>query len=165
MKWFGWAPGTFLDEKTILWFGVILKVKVHNLSINSSPLFLPLWPLLEMCFIVLPTCFSSDICRRNTLSFGCNFILKNNLIWNCFIPVLYGHWSDHMLGGGGTGMILMSYFSSTETWLRLDCVLLCFIKFHFHTYSFNNQIKVGWYQIVHDYIFNYHHNRLGSVSL
>lgn len=118
-----------------------------------------------MYFTVLPTCFSSDICRRNTLSFGCDYILKNNLIWNCFIPVLYGHWSDHMWGGGGTGMILMSYFTSTKTWLRLDCVLVCFIKFHFHTYSFNNQIKVGWYQIVHDYIFNYHHNRLGSVSL
>ena len=41
------------------------------------------------------------------------------------------------------GMILMSYFSSTKTLLRFDCVLVCFMKFQFHTYSFINQIKVG----------------------
>ena len=29
---------------------------------------------------------------------GCHHILKNNLICNCFIPVSYGHWSDHVLG-------------------------------------------------------------------
>ena len=27
--------------------------------------------------------------------------------------------------------------------IRLDYVLLCFIKLHFHTFSFNNQITVG----------------------
>ena len=118
------------------------KIKVHNLSINSPPPFLPLWPLLEMYFIVLPTCFSSDICRRNTLSFGCDYILKNNLIWNClFLEWSYIRWWRHR---DDPNVLFLKY----QDLIRVRLCITVFYKIPFSHLFRNNQIKVGWYQIV-----------------
>ena len=61
-------------KKYILGFGVVLKAKVHIFSIVPSP-----YP---------PPPHSSFLPLWSFLK----------MIWNCFIPVLYGHWSDHVLG-------------------------------------------------------------------
>ena len=59
-------------KKYILGFGVVLKAKVHIFSIVPSPHPPP----------------SSFLPLRPFLK----------MIWNCFIPMLYGHWRDLLLG-------------------------------------------------------------------
>ena len=118
MKWLESTLETFLDEKIHPWVCVVLKARVHIFSIVPSP-----HPPPPSSFLPLWS-FLKMIC-------------------NCFIPVLCGHWSDHVLGWWRHRDDPNVLFLKYKDLIRLDYVLLCFIKFHFHIFSFNNPITVG----------------------
>ena len=88
-------------KKYILGFGVVLKAKVHIFSIVPSP-----HPPPPSSFLPLWS-FLKMIC-------------------NCFIPVLCGHWSDHVLGWWRHRDDPNVLFLKYKDLIRLDCFIVLY---------------------------------------